>query len=113
MFYQQYSPVSPSPEPVWTKQPGGLPSQPTGAVFLPLSSPQFPQLKPADGPVQYYGNVVSTTGSSRRAAREKSLMENKVRNVDINLAPGLSLVFTQLSPAVSSGPVQHTPLQTC
>ena len=53
------------------------------------------RLSPEDSrqSVQYYVNVSSSSGSSRRGP-ERSLMENKVRNVDINLAAGLACFYT-------------------
>ena len=55
------------------------------------------RLSPEDSrqSVQYYVNVSSSSGSSRRGP-ERSLMENKVRNVDINLARSLPCFYSAL-----------------
>ena len=99
------------PTPVSTKQTSSTAfSTPDWRSVPPLSSLSGvpPELKRADSPVQYYGNVVSTSGSSRRGSREKSLMENKVRNVDINLAPrqGLSCFYCSQLAACSTQTLQ-------
>ena len=67
-------------------------------IHLSLRSP----LSPEDSrqSVQYYVNVSSSSGSSRRGP-EKSLMENKVRNVDINLAAGSDCFYTFCSSSLS------------